>query len=352
MPTTMRAWQYTSTTNGLEKNLSISPAVPIPLPTFSPHRQELLIRVLAAALNPADYKVPELGLVARALVALPATPGMDFCGQIIAISSPIEGDDRNSFQGREIVFGRIQATQHGTCGEYIVAPASACAVVPAGISATDAAAIPTVGLTEYNCLLSGGVGPGDKVLINGGSGGAGTAGIQIAKAMGCRVTVTCSGEKAALCRELGADEVIEYTSADVIETLKKGGLGYKLVIDNAGLPEGLYKAADKFLVQEGKYVAVGGPMGMRAVRTVLGNKLWPSFLGGGWRKYELFTLFGQGGLDKLAGWMAEGKLRAVVERVYAFEELPEAVERLKTGRCAGKLVIRVAEEASAEAGYY
>jgi NADPH:quinone reductase-like Zn-dependent oxidoreductase len=145
VPETMRAWQYTSTTGGLEKNLVLKGSVPIPALSSRPTGDgELLIKVLAASLNPADYKVPELGLVARAVIRTPATPGCDFCGRVVKTSPTVD-----SFAVGDLVFGHVDAQQHGTLGEYFVAPAKACAAVPEGLAVDDAAAVGVAAMTAY-----------------------------------------------------------------------------------------------------------------------------------------------------------------------------------------------------------
>jgi NADPH:quinone reductase-like Zn-dependent oxidoreductase len=154
--------------------------------------------------------------------------------------------------------------------------------------------------------------------------------------------VTCSSSKADLCRSLGADDVINYTSTDVSTALKAKGQVFSLVVDNAGLPENLYKAADHFLLPEGKFVQVGGPMNLNALKMVTSRLLVPSFLGGGKRKYEMYNI-GQGpeDLKQLGQWIAEKRIKVVIEETYELEDLPKAFEKLKTGRNAGKLVVHV-----------
>ncbi|KAK3312213.1 hypothetical protein B0H66DRAFT_395761 [Apodospora peruviana] len=342
LPLTMRAWQYTSTTTGLENNLILNPEAPVPTLSSKYGDSEILIQVLSTSLNPADYKVPELGLIVRAVIRTPATPCMDFCGRVVAATRTVD-----TFRVGELVFGRLDVTQHGTCGEYIVAPTKVCSSVPAGLDSDTAASIPCAGMTAYQCIAPH-VKAGDKVFINGGSGGAGTFGIQIAKALGCFVTVACSSAKVEQCKGLGADEVIDYTAVkSVSQTLKEGGQVYKLCVDNVGLPgDDLYKAADGYLLPEGRYIQVGGPMSFASLKSAANNFLRPSFWGGGSRKIELFMLKGSQtqDLDQLGKWAVEGKVKPVVEEVYAFEDLPEAFRKLKTGKCAGKLVIRIARK--------
>jgi NADPH:quinone reductase-like Zn-dependent oxidoreductase len=187
--------------------------------------------------------------------------------------------------------------------------------------------------------------PGDKILLNGGSGGTSTFGIQIAKALGCYVTVTCSPGKADLCRSLGADEIIDYTSTDISQALRAKGQVFSLAVDNVGAPEDLYQAANDFLLPEGKFVQVGAPVSLHAAKTVASRLLLLSFLGGEKRKYEMYNLkHSPEDLKKLGQWIAERKIKVVVEETYELEELPGAFERLKQGRNAGKLVVHVGKE--------
>jgi NADPH:quinone reductase-like Zn-dependent oxidoreductase len=148
VPKTMRAWQYSTATGGLEKNLVLNEAAP--LPTLSPRLgdAELLIQVLSASINPADYKVPELGAVTRFVIRTPATPGMDFCGRVVQTTRTVD-----DFAIGDLVFGRIDAQQHGTCAGYIVAPTRACAHLLEGVSVDEAAAVGVAGMTEYRMFL-------------------------------------------------------------------------------------------------------------------------------------------------------------------------------------------------------
>ncbi len=190
--------------------------------------------------------------------------------------------------------------------------------------------------------ISPNVKPGDKIFINGGSGGTGSFGIQIAKARGCHVTVSCSPGKADMCRSLGADEIIDYTSTDVSQALKTKGQVFSLVVDNAGTPENLYKAADDFLLPQGKFVQIGGQLNLHAAGMIASRLLLPSFLGGGKSRYEMYNIkHDQAGLKQLGQWVAEKKVKVVLEEVYELEDLPKAFEKLRKGRNAGKLVVHV-----------
>lgn len=340
IPTTMRAWQYSSTTGGLEKNLVLKTDVAVP--SLSPvlGDSEILVEVISASINPADYKVPELGLLARAVIRTPATPGMDFCGRVVKATRTVD-----SFAIGEIVFGRKEPGQQGTCGQYIVVPVNSCVSLPKeGITPDQAASIGVAGVTAY-LSISPNVKAGDSVFINGGSGGTGTYGIQIAKALGCHVTVSCSTAKVSQCKSLGADEVIDYTTTDVSQTLRQGGPLYTLCVDNVGTPDDLYNAADDYLLPTGKFVQVGSPVSLNSAKTLGSRMLLPSFLGGGKRKFELFVVRGPtpDAIFDVARMVVDGKVKPVIEETFEFEDLPRAFEKLKTGRNSGKLVIHVAK---------
>ncbi|KAK3399810.1 hypothetical protein B0T20DRAFT_169540 [Sordaria brevicollis] len=341
IPPTMRAWQYAQTAGGLEHNLVLKDDVHVPLLSPRQGDNELLIEVLSAAINPSDYKVAELPLnLGRALVRLPATPAWDFCGRVVKATNTVD-----NFRVGEIVFGRLPPGQQGACGQYIVASTTACASLPNGVHVDEAASIPCAGLTAYQTIAPY-VKAGDKVFLNGGSGGVGSFGIQIAKALGCHVTVSCSAAKAEQCKALGADEIIDYTSVNVCQALKERGQVFKLAVDNVGLPGELYKAGDNYLLPDGQFVQVGGPMSMSAVTSTMSRLLRPSFLGGGKRKFHLYTLTNNQHEDLavLGQMVAEGKVKPVVEHAYDFEEVPTAFKDLRKGKTHGKLVIHVSDK--------
>lgn len=341
LPRTMRAWRYSTTVGDIEGKLELHDDVPLPALSPSPSSSsELLVEVLSAGLNPVDYKVAELGLVGRAAVRTPATPGCDFCGRVVQTASSSGSD----FAIGDLVFGRVSPQQYGSCGEYLVAPAKSCARVPDGVAVDEAAAVPVAGLTAYQAIVPH-VKAGDKVFINGGSGGTGTMGIQIAKALGCHVTVTCSPGKADLCRSLGADDIVDYTATDVSRALRAKGRVFALAVDNVGAPADLYKAADDFLLPGARFVQVGASFNLASVRSLASRLLLPSFLGGGSRRFEFLTVHdARPHLEQLGRWIAEKKVRVVIDETYDLEDVPKAFERLKKGRNAGKLVVRVRKQ--------
>ncbi|CAJ2500734.1 Uu.00g035870.m01.CDS01 [Anthostomella pinea] len=335
-PNTMRAWLYSSASGGLEHAIKLTddaPQPPQPLP-----KDHVLVKVQSASLNPADYKLPEMGLLARAMISVPASPGMDFAGTVEKT-----GDAVDTFRVGEKVLGRVFGARFGALGEYVSAQVDGVASLPEGVSVEQGSCVGTAGLTAYQCIVSN-VKEGDKIFINGGSGGTGSFGIQIAKAVGCTVTTSCSGKNIELCRSLGADEVIDYTKENVSEVLKGQGNIFKLVVDNVGTPTDLHKAADHFLLPEGKFVQIAGDMSLGSLKTTFTRMLQPAFLGGGKHKWEFpMTKNKPEDLAQIATWMKEGKVKVVIDEVFQYEDAPKAIEKLKTGRAKGKVVVRVSE---------
>jgi len=216
--------------------------------------------------------------------------------------------------------------------------------LPSGISHEDAASFGIVGLTETQAIRPN-VKTGDKVFINGGSGGTGAYGLQIAKALGCHVTTTCSTPNVEMCKSLGADEVIDYKSADVTQTLSAQGPSFNLVVDNIGTPANLYKKSSAFIAPGGKFIQIGMSPNLSGMAQIGGNMLRPGFLGGGKAKYQM--LMGQAAksdLQLLAEWMKEGKVKGVLDSVFEWEDAPKAYEKLKTGRARGKIVVKVPQD--------
>ncbi|KAJ6118968.1 hypothetical protein N7471_013588 [Penicillium samsonianum] len=333
---TMKAWQFRSSGGPIEKNL-FQPDSGIPKPKTTAN--EALVEVYSTALNPIDYKILEVGLLTKMIFRSPVTPGLDVCGRVVEIGSQVD-----SFRVGDIVYGSCNGVfGHGALAQFVPVSTDALALVPDGFKADDMASIATVGMTTYQGLKPH-VKAGDKVFINGGSGGTGVVSIQIAKALGCHVTTSCSTANVKLCKSLGADEVLDYRSAGIIEQLNGKGQIFDLILDNVGSPSNLYRVSHAFIVPGGKFIQVGMGMSLSAMKQLIGNVMLPSFLGGGKRKY-IFVMAKANGtdFDQLASWMKEGKIRAVIDSTFDFNSAPKAFERLKTGRARGKVVVHVKE---------
>lgn len=223
----MKAWQFSATSGGLEKHLTLNNAAKPP-PSSKLSSEQLLVEVISASLNPVDYKFPEIPIVGGFVVSKPASPAIDYCGRVVTAGSSVD------VKPGQLVFGRLDMpTKFGTLGQYIIAPKAGAAPLPDGIDLDQAAAIGTAGLTAYQCIIPNAK-QDDRIFINGGSGGVGTFGIQFAKAIGCHVTTTCSTPNVQLCKDLGADEVIDYKTTDITQALKAKGAAFSLAVDNVG----------------------------------------------------------------------------------------------------------------------
>ncbi|KAH7397373.1 chaperonin 10-like protein [Pyrenochaeta sp. MPI-SDFR-AT-0127] len=331
----MKAWYYNSGSGGIEKNLRINDNAPQPIAGDN----EVLVQVHAMALNPVDFKIAESGLPLR-LIGSNLVPGADFCGRVEKVGNKVD-----EFQTGEWVFGaKAGSMKDGTLAQYVAVSRESVAKLPEGVNVENAAGVAIVGLTEHEALVPH-VKSGDKVFINGGSGGTGIHGIQIAKALGCYVTTTCSTQNVELCKKMGADEVIDYKKGDVIKALSSKGQTYQLVVDNIGNPTNLYKSSSAFLVPSGKFIQIGGPISLGGLTQIGSSMLLPSFLGGGKNSYQfLVPKVSKSVFEQLGLWMAEGKLKGVVDSVWEWEDAPKAFERLKSGRAAGKVVVKVKQE--------
>ncbi|KAG4253900.1 hypothetical protein FPRO03_06240 [Fusarium proliferatum] len=337
----MRAAQWRSIKGGIDKNLTLVTDAKLPKNASSLPREQTLIKVAYASVNHLDYKIAEMPL-ASLIFSKPVTPGFDFSGTIVSTTL-------NEFQSGQKVFGRTELPIGGTLAEYVVVGSKGMAALPDGVELRDAACVGICGTTALQCM-SPFVKEGDRVFINGGSGGVGAFAIQVAKALGCsHVTVTCSASNADFCRSLGADETVDYKSKDPIEVLKKKEDKFDFILDTVFNDPDLYWRSHEYLKPEGQYVCVGLPPRFQTFKALFAISMLPRWLGGGKRKFKYHSVsanrkdFGQ-----LADWMKEGKVRAIIEEDFGLEDAGRAYTRLKGGMTKGKLVVRVGGEAGGD----
>lgn len=299
-----------------------------------PGENEVLIRVRAAAVNPADWRllrgVPYLLRFQTGLLGPKrAVLGADIAGEIEAVGGGVE-----SFRPGDEVFGDLSASGFGGFAEYVAAPAEILAPKPENLSFEQAAAVPLAGVTALQGLRGGGgVGVGQRVLINGASGGVGTFAVQIASSFGAEVTGVCSGPNAELVRSLGAHAVIDYTKQDFAAS----GEHYHLIVDAVGNRS----AADlaRALAPGGVCVIVGFTSISRLLRQLIGGRRAT----GSGKRIELLGSVepNRADLQELADLLERGEVAPVIDRTYPLERVPEAVAYLERGRARGKVVITV-----------
>ncbi|KAI9724221.1 MAG: hypothetical protein M1828_003966 [Chrysothrix sp. TS-e1954] len=333
----MKAWQYTSIVDGdIAKSLTLNEQAVRPPTTLA--SDQLAVEVITTSLNPVDYKLAEIPLVGSLLFKKPATPSSDYSGRVTAVGSGI-----SDLKVGDLCYGRLEKNaQFGALGQNVVAPKEGAVPLPSGVHPDSAACIGCAGLTAYQCIASN-VNAGDEVFIHGGSGGTGTFGIQIAKRLGCKVTTCCSTRNMDLCKELGADEVIDYTQVSVAQTLAEKGPRFLLCVDNVGSPAELYTRSHEFLLPKGKFVQVGAQIGMSTVASLMSRMMLPTILGGGKRSYQFLGCTpNREQYATIGEWMREGSVKAIIDEKFKFEDASKAFEKLKTGRARGKIVVQVA----------
>ncbi|KAH8703089.1 putative zinc alcohol dehydrogenase [Talaromyces proteolyticus] len=331
IPSTMKAWLWNTTSGGLEKNIYRSDTAKRPGQTLQSN--QVLVKVISMSLNPADYKVPEMGFIYKCVVSTPASPGMDFCGSVAAV-----GPGVTNVKVGQLVFGcLVLPLQHGSLAEYIVTPGDVIVPIPDGVEVDHAATVGIAGQTALQ-VIQNKVGEGDHVFINGGSGGVGIYAIQIAKALGCQVTATCSTRNVELLKSLGADEVLDYTTVDVVQHLRKQGPLFSLCLDMIGEPDELYRESHNFLLPNKLFAQVGNGSHLATAARLI----TPKIFGGGQRPYQLVFFKNRYEDLKIIGdWMQQGKVKAVLDSVYEFDDAVQAYEKLKSHRARGKIVVHV-----------
>ena len=301
--------------------------------TPKPRNTEVLIRIHATTVTAGDVNArgftfvpPGLGPLARMMLGLRKPKrqilGVELAGEIEAV-----GRDVKQFKDGDQGFG-IDGNGFGAYAEYkCMDEKGALALKPAALTYEEAAAIPFGGTTVLGFLRRGKLESRERVLVNGASGGVGTAAVQLAKHFGAEVTGVCSTANAALVKSLGADYVIDYTKEDFTQS----GETYDLILDTVVGKSSFARCRDS-LKQNGRYLAVAG--GMRA----LVQMLWTSMIGD---KKVIAVSAAEWAEDLrfLAELAQAGKFTPVIDRRYPFEQIVEAHRYVDTGRKRGNVVI-------------
>ena len=302
----------------------------------APKDDQLLVRVRAAAINPLDWHVIRgtpyfMRMMAGLRKPKDIQVGVDFAGTVEAVGSKV-----TRFQPGDEVFG----ARDGALAEYLtVGEDKAVVAKPTNITLAQAAGIPVAGITALQALRDRAQAkPGQRILINGASGGVGTFAVQIAKAYGAHVTGVCSSRNTAMVRSLGADAVIDYTRED----FTRGEATYDVILDNVG--NRTLSEYRRVLVPDGKYILIGGggPENQGVIGPmwkVAGAALKNKFVSQDMR----FFIASMNGKDLavLADMIQAGKVTPVVDRTYPLSEVQEAVAYLEKGRARGKVVLTV-----------
>ena len=302
-----------------------------------PNDDQVLVRVHAASVNPYDWHFIEgtpkiIRLMGVGLRKPKDTRvGVDFAGTVEAV-----GKNVTNFKPGDEVFGG----RGGAFAEYVCPRAHrAVALKPANVTFEQAASVNIAGITALQAVRDKGkVQPGQKVLINGASGGVGTFAVQIAKSFGADVTGVCSARNADLVRSLGADHVIDYTKED----FTKGEQRYDVILDNVANHS--LSECKRVLTPKGKYVMIGGgganEQGLigvmaRPLKAMILSPFISQQMG------MMMADTNQKDLTVLAEMMETGKLKPVIDRTYKLDQVPDAIRYLEEGHARGKVIITV-----------
>jgi NADPH:quinone reductase-like Zn-dependent oxidoreductase len=324
--TTMTAVSHTA--YGSPEGLRVADDVPVP----SVGTDGVLVRVLAASVNPLDAKmVTGEPYLVRMMIGLRrprnARLGVDFAGRVEAVGSAV-----TNFAPGDEVFG----CGAGTFAEFVAVPAGkALLAKPAALGFDQAAAVPIAGLSALQALRdTARLRAGQRVLVNGAAGGIGTFAVQIAKALGAEVTGVCSSGNVDLVRSIGADTVIDYTRTDFVTA----GRPYDVIVDLAGnrslanlrralVPKGTLVAVGAHEI--GKWVApITGPLKLVAASPFVGRSLRP-----------FLTRERRDDLAALVEFLEAGTVVPVIGRRYPLREVPAAIAYVNAGHARGKVVV-------------
>jgi len=291
----------------------------------SPKSGELRVKVHAASVNPVDGKVRrgELKLIAGG--HFPKRPGLDFAGVVDAL-----GDGVSSFKLGDRVYGSAKSMSEGAMSELAVVNASAIAKSPAKLDDVTAAAVPVVAIAALQTLRdTAKVKKGDRVLVNGCTGGVGIFALQLAKRFGAQVTGVCGTDGVSLARELGADDLIDYRK----EPLAARSERYHVILELSGkLP---FDQAHALLDEHGIYVDFSP-----SPASLIGNTIANPFRS---HKHVFAMTAGKTtDLEALAKMLDDGELRPPPVRELPFDRFSEAFELAERGGIIGKVVVRVA----------
>jgi len=303
----------------------------------TPTDDQVLVRVRAASINPYDWHFVEGSpKIMRALGVGLRKPkdtrlGVDFAGVVEAV-----GKNVTQFKPGDEVFGG----RGGAFAEYVTPRSDrAIALKPANVSFEEAAGVNIAGLTALQAVRDKGkVQPGQKVLINGASGGVGTFAVQIAKSYGADVTGVCSTRNVDLVKSLGADRVIDYTKEDYAKSDQK----YDVILDNVANHS--LSENRKVLTPAGKFVMIGGGsanqqgwIGVlgRPVQALMMKPFVSQQIG------MMMAEMKQADLNYFADQMQNGKLKVIIDRTYKLSEIQQAIAYVEEGHARGKVIVTI-----------
>jgi NADPH:quinone reductase-like Zn-dependent oxidoreductase len=293
-----------------------------------PDAGDVLVKVLAASVNAADWHVLRgKPLFSRATLGLLRPKhkilGVDVAGQVEAVGGGVTG-----FRPGDEVYANLLDHGYGGFAEYVAVPVAVVSLKPANLSFEEAAAVPMAAVTALQGLRRHGeIQPTQQVLINGASGGVGSFAVQIAKSYGPEVTAVTSTQNLDLVRSLGADHVVDYTTADFV----RGGRRYDRILDTVG---------NRSVPDLKRALADGGKAAVTGFTSVA--KLLGVSLRGGKDIAQVQAHVSAKDLELLSALIEAGKVRPQIDRRYRFADIPAAIAYLEQGRARAKVVVEVA----------
>ncbi|MEG4811225.1 NAD(P)-dependent alcohol dehydrogenase [Microcoleus sp. F8-D3] len=285
---------------------------------------ELLVRVRASSVNPVDWKIRRGHLQLLTGYNFPRIVGSDISGVVVEV-----GPEVTKFQPGDEVYTFLNPINGGGCAEYAAVPESDAAFKPKNITHAEAAAVPIAGLSALQALRDlGGIQAGNKVLINGASGGVGTFAVQIAKAMNAEVTGVCSAKNRELVKSLGANFVLDYAEIDFTHQTEK----YDIILDAVGTRT--FAECEKVLQAEGVYISTLPSLDN------LGPMVTSWFISG--KKAKLIVANANtSDLGALRELIESDRVEPIVDRTYSLQEVAAAHAYSETGRAIGKIAIAI-----------
>ena len=288
------------------------------IPNPKPAANEILVSVKAAGLNPVDVIIVS-GNAAWLPLTLPLTPGCDISGVVTEVGSSV-----SQFQVGDEVYGFTDLTRNGGYAEFVLTLENEIAIKPKSLSYIEAASLPVVALTSWQSLVEhADLKAGQRVLIHGASGGVGTVAIQIAKAKGAYVIATASAKNLALLRELGADEAIDYHADPFENSVEPVDVVFDLV--GGDTTDRSFR-----VLKPGGYLVSIVTAPSQALAKQKGVEV-----------AQVLCQPSKSQLEEIATLIEGGKLKPIVDRVFAFEDVKTAFESVATRRSRGKIVLEM-----------
>jgi len=298
----------------------------VPAPVPGPG--EVLVRVAAAAVNPADWRLRSGQFRLAMRLRFPFVPGCDLAGVVEAVGDGVVG-----LRPGQAVFAMQDTRVGGACAELVVVPRAQLAPAPAGLSLLEAASVPLCGLTALQALRDRArLAPGQALLVHGGAGGVGSLAVQVGRVLGASVTATCSVDACDLLHRLGVRTVLDRASVDLRRPPAELRQSFDVVLDAANALR--FRHARGLLAAGGTAVTVN-PFTERLAPDAL------AALRGGRRLRSVLVQPRSADLATLGGWLSGGSVVPVVEQVLPLEQVAAAHRRSESGHARGKTVLVV-----------